>query len=68
VRVESGLFRSSYEASEIWVGKQADVGAQLSVPSVRGDKVRETGVVWSWCVLVLYLLYLMYVASIVVNI
>ena len=39
VRVESGLFRSSYEQSEIWVGKQADVGAQLSVPSVRGDKV-----------------------------
>lgn len=39
VRVESGLFRNSYEASEIWVGKQADVGAQLSVPSVRGDKV-----------------------------
>ena len=41
MRVESGLFRSSYEASEIWVGKQADVGAQLSVPSVRGDKVGE---------------------------
>ena len=39
VRVESGLFRNSFEASEIWVGKQADVGAQLSVPSVRGDKV-----------------------------
>jgi hypothetical protein len=39
VRVESGLFRSSFEQSEIWVGKQADVGAQLSVPSVRGDKV-----------------------------
>ena len=39
VRVESGLFRKSYEHSEIWVGKQADVGAQLSVPSVRGDKV-----------------------------
>lgn len=42
MRVESGLFRNSFEASEIWVGKQADVGAQLSVPSVRGDKVCGT--------------------------
>ena len=29
----------SYEDSEIWVGKEAGVGAQLSVPSVRGDRV-----------------------------
>lgn len=29
----------SYEESEIWVGKEAGVGAQLSVPSVRGDRV-----------------------------
>lgn len=41
VRVEAGLFRNSFEQSEIWVGKQADVGAQLSVPSVRGDKVNR---------------------------
>lgn len=39
VRVEAGIFSSKYEQSEIWVGKQADIGAQLSVPSVRGDKV-----------------------------
>ena len=39
VRVEAGLFTDHYEQSEIWVGKQADVGAHLSVPSVRGDKV-----------------------------
>ena len=29
----------SYEQSEIWVGKEAGIGAQLSVPSVRGDRV-----------------------------
>ncbi|GMI34039.1 hypothetical protein TrRE_jg1721, partial [Triparma retinervis] len=28
-----------FSASEIWVGKGAGVGAQISVPSVRGDKV-----------------------------
>jgi len=28
-----------YEASEIWVGKEAGVGAQIVVPEVRGDKV-----------------------------
>ena len=39
VRVEAMLFHEFYEQSEIWVGKQADVGAQISVPSVRGDKV-----------------------------
>ena len=36
VRVEAGLFTDFYENSEIWVGKNSDVGAQLSVPSVRG--------------------------------
>eukprot|EP01041_Mallomonas_annulata_P004085 gene4085-8124_t len=39
VRIEASLFIDHYEQSEIWVGKQADIGAQLSVPSVRGDKV-----------------------------
>mmetsp|Transcript_21655 Transcript_21655/g.31517 ORF Transcript_21655/g.31517 Transcript_21655/m.31517 type:complete len:738 (-) Transcript_21655:120-2333(-) len=39
VRIECNLFQDHYEQSEIWVGKQADVGAQLSVPSVRGDRV-----------------------------
>lgn len=39
VRIESGLFKEHFEQSEIWVGKEADVGAHLSVPSVRGDKV-----------------------------
>ena len=33
------LFFSHYEQSEIWVGRGSDVGAHLSVPSVRGDKV-----------------------------
>mmetsp|Transcript_6515 Transcript_6515/g.20971 ORF Transcript_6515/g.20971 Transcript_6515/m.20971 type:complete len:492 (-) Transcript_6515:583-2058(-) len=28
-----------YEASEIWVGADSTVGAQVSVPSVRGDRV-----------------------------
>ncbi len=28
-----------FELSEIWVGKAANVGAQVSVPSVRGDRV-----------------------------
>lgn len=39
IRIEAGLFKEHYEQSEIWVGKRADVGAHLSVPSVRGDKV-----------------------------
>jgi hypothetical protein len=26
VRIEATLFREGYEQSEIWVGKQADVG------------------------------------------
>ena len=32
IRVECGLFQEAYEASEIWVGKEADVGAHLTVP------------------------------------
>ena len=39
VRIETEIFKEFFEQSEIWVGKQSDVGAQLSVPSVRGDKV-----------------------------
>ncbi len=39
VRIETSLFAEHYEQSEIWVGKNADVGSLLSVPSVRGDKV-----------------------------
>eukprot|EP00981_Chlorochromonas_danica_P014445 scaffold8015_cov165-Ochromonas_danica.AAC.3 len=39
VRVEAQLFSESFEQAEIWVGKQADVGAHLTVPSIRGDKV-----------------------------
>lgn len=31
--------QEAYEASEIWLGKEADVGAHLTVPSVRGDRV-----------------------------
>jgi hypothetical protein len=39
VRREIKQLESQYEAGEIWVGKQADVGAQISVSSVRGDRV-----------------------------
>lgn len=39
VRIEASLFQDHFEQSEIWVGSRADIGAQLSVPSVRGDKV-----------------------------
>lgn len=39
VRIETSVFTELYEQSEIWIGKQADLGAQISVPSVRGDKV-----------------------------
>ena len=39
VRIEAELFKDFYEQSEIWVGKKADVGAHLQVPSVRGDRV-----------------------------
>ena len=31
VRIEAELFKDFYEQSEIWVGKKADVGAQLQV-------------------------------------
>ena len=36
VRIEANLFADYYEQSEIWVGKEADIGAHLQVPSVRG--------------------------------
>lgn len=39
IRIESNLLRHFYEQSEIWVGKKADIGAHLSVPSIRGDRV-----------------------------
>jgi hypothetical protein len=41
VREEMNLLEPHYEASEIWVGKAngGAVGAQISVPKVRGDKV-----------------------------
>jgi len=39
VRREIKQLEAQYEAGEIWVGKQADVGAHISVSSVRGDKV-----------------------------
>lgn len=38
VRIEANLFTDHYEQSEIWVGKEADIGAHLQVPSVRGGK------------------------------
>lgn len=38
IRIEAGLFKEHYEQSEIWVGKEADVGAHLQVPSVRGGE------------------------------
>lgn len=39
VRIEACLFQDHYESSEIWVGKGSAVGAQISVKSVRGDRV-----------------------------
>jgi hypothetical protein len=39
VRIESNLFRHFYDQAEIWVGKKAGIGAHLTVPSVRGDRV-----------------------------
>mmetsp|Transcript_33134 Transcript_33134/g.74830 ORF Transcript_33134/g.74830 Transcript_33134/m.74830 type:complete len:553 (-) Transcript_33134:483-2141(-) len=39
VRKEIARLEPHYKASEIWVGKDSDVGAQLTVPRVRGDKV-----------------------------
>jgi hypothetical protein len=39
VRIEINLFKEHYEQSEIWVGRRSDVGANVHVPSVRGDRV-----------------------------
>lgn len=39
VRAEIAQLESQYESGEIWVGKEADLGAQISVKSVRGDRV-----------------------------
>ena len=40
VKREIGRLEPHYKASEIWVGKDAEVGAQMTVPRVRGDKVK----------------------------
>ena len=37
--MEMHSLKPYYQNSEIWVGTESDVGAQISVPSVRGDKV-----------------------------
>ncbi|GMI11107.1 hypothetical protein TrLO_g10095 [Triparma laevis f. longispina] len=39
LRSEIDNLQPHFTPSEIWVGKGADVGAQISVPDVRGDKV-----------------------------
>ena len=39
VLAEVEALEPHFEQSEIWVGKTADVGAQIRVPSVRGDSV-----------------------------
>lgn len=39
VREEIARLEPHYKASEIWVGKDSDIGAQITVPRVRGDKV-----------------------------
>eukprot|EP00798_Chlamydomonas_sp_ICE-L_P001757 gene1757-33169_t len=39
VRQEIQVAEPMYEAGEIWVGKGAEVGAQIAVQDVRGDKV-----------------------------
>ena len=39
LRTEIDNLQPHFTPSEIWVGKGADVGAQISVPDVRGDKV-----------------------------
>eukprot|EP00621_Florenciella_sp_RCC1693_P010524 CAMPEP_0182527704 /NCGR_PEP_ID=MMETSP1323-20130603/4022_1 /TAXON_ID=236787 /ORGANISM="Florenciella parvula, Strain RCC1693" /LENGTH=1032 /DNA_ID=CAMNT_0024736727 /DNA_START=238 /DNA_END=3336 /DNA_ORIENTATION=+ len=39
VRDEIRTLERHYKASEIWVGKDSDIGAQITVPRVRGDKV-----------------------------
>eukprot|EP00854_Cymbomonas_tetramitiformis_P029782 gene29782-37144_t len=38
VHTEIAQLESQYEKGEIWVGKEASVGAQIAVGSVRGDK------------------------------
>ena len=39
VRTEIEKLQPHFEASEIFVGKESEIGAHISVPSVRGDKV-----------------------------
>jgi len=39
VRQEMERLEPHFEASEIWVGHQAAVGAQMSVPEIRGDRI-----------------------------
>ena len=39
VRREIAQLEGQYESGEIWVGKNSDAGAQISVASVRGDRV-----------------------------
>jgi len=39
VRKEIETMRGHFENSEIWWGKDAEIGAQITVPSVRGDQV-----------------------------
>ena len=39
IRSELSSLNPHYTPSEIWVGKGSDVGAQITVPSIRGDKV-----------------------------
>ena len=41
VRAEIKALEHHYKASEIWVGKNSDIGAHITVPRVRGDKVTE---------------------------
>ena len=39
IRKELATVATFYEPSEIWVGKEAGLGAQITVPDVRGDKI-----------------------------
>lgn len=43
VRQELVVMADNYEAGEIWVGKDADVGAQIRKAGVRGDVVLWMG-------------------------
>ena len=43
VRSEIEVMNSNYEAGEIWVGRSADVGAQIKKSNVRGDVVLWLG-------------------------